>query len=164
MTDFEALFATLQRQHVAFIMVGGAAAIAHGSARVTYDLDIVYDRSAANLDRLVAALAPYKPYLRGAPPGLPFFWDRQTLARGLNLTLVTSLGDIDLLGEISGGGTYQDLLPGVVEVDMFGTQCHCLSLRQLIRAKRAAGRPKDFEALAELEAIQEEANPRQPDL
>jgi predicted nucleotidyltransferase len=77
---------------------------------------------------------------------------------------VTSLGDIDLLGEISGGGTYQDLLPGVVEVDMFGTQCHCLSLRQLIRAKRAAGRPKDFEALAELEAIQEEANPRQPDL
>lgn len=159
MTDFEALFATLQGHDVAFIVVGGAAAIAHGSARLTDDLDIVYDRNAANLDRLVAALAPYKPYLRGVPQGLPFIWDRQTLARGLNFTLVTSLGNIDLLGEIPGGGTYQDLLPGATELHVFGTHCHSLSLPQLIRAKRAAGRPKDFEALAELEAIQEEGNP-----
>jgi len=162
MTDFEALFATLQRHNVAFIVVGGAAAIAHGSARLTLDLDIVYERSQANLGRLVTALAPYKPYLRGAPHGLPFFWDQQTLARGLNFTLETSLGNIDLLGEMSGGGAYQDLLPGAVELDLFRTRCHCLSLPQLIRAKRAAGRPRDFEALAELEAIQEEANPQPP--
>jgi hypothetical protein len=162
MTDFEALFATLQRHKVAFIVVGGAAAIAHGSARLTLDLDIVYERSQANLDRLVAALAPYSPYLRGVPPGLPFVLDRQTLTRGLNFTLVTSLGNIDLLGEIAGGGAYQDLLPGAVELDMFSTRCLSLSLSQLIRAKRAAGRPKDFEALAELEAIQEEGNPRPP--
>jgi len=159
MTDFEALFGTLQRQEVAFIVVGGAAAIAHGSARLTYDLDIVYDRTAANLDKLVAALAPYRPYLRGAPPGLPFVWDRQTLARGLNFTLETSLGNIDLLGEIPGGGTYRDLLPGAVELQMFQTCCRSLSLPQLIRAKRAAGRPRDLDALAELEAIQEEGNP-----
>jgi|ERR1017187_3357394 hypothetical protein len=162
MTDFEALFATLQRHDVAFIVVGGAAAIAHGSARLTYDLDIVYERTAGNLDRLVGALAPYHPYLRGAPPGLPFIWDRQTLARGLNFTLETSLGNIDLLGEIPGGGTYQDLLPGSVELDMFGIRCRSLSLSQLIRAKRAAGRPRDFEALAELEAIQEESSGNPP--
>jgi hypothetical protein len=158
MTDFEALFATLQRHNVVFIVVGGAAAIAHGSARLTYDLDIVYERSAANLDRLVAALAPYRPYLRGAPPGLPFVWDQQTIARGLNFTLETSLGDIDVLGEIAGGGTYHDLLSGAVELDMFQTRCLSLSLPQLIRAKRASGRRKDLEALAELEAIQEEGN------
>jgi hypothetical protein len=57
------------------------------------------------LGRLVDALAPHHPYLRGAPPGLPFQWDTATLARGLNFTLTTSLGDIDLLGEITGGGS-----------------------------------------------------------
>ena len=156
MTDFEALLNTLSRREVAFIVVGGAAAIAHGSARLTQDLDIVYERSPANLDRLVAALAEYQPYLRGAPPGLPFLWDRVTLMRGLNFTLVTSLGDIDLLGEIPGGGGYRELLTGAIELHVFQTRCLCLSLPQLIRAKRAAGRPKDLEALAELEAIEEE--------
>src|SRR5581483_9516294 len=107
--------------------------IAHGSVRLTQDLDIVYDRTPINLDRLVAALAPHQPYLRGAPPGLQFIWDRQTLARGLNFTLVTSLGAIDLLGEIPGGGTYQDLRPGAVEMEVFGTRGLWLSLRQLIR-------------------------------
>jgi hypothetical protein len=72
MTDFDALLATLAEHEVAFILVGGAAAIAHGSARLTQDLDIVYQRNAGNLDRLVEALAHHKPYLRGAPPGLPF--------------------------------------------------------------------------------------------
>ncbi|HXB74872.1 MAG TPA: hypothetical protein VNY05_41965 [Candidatus Acidoferrales bacterium] len=156
MTDFEALLKALSRHQVAFIVVGGAAAIAHGSARLTQDLDIVYERSPANLDGLVAALAEYQPYLRGAPPGLPFLWDRVTLTRGLNFTLATSLGDIDLLGEIPGGGAYDDLLPDAIELHVFQTCCLCLSLPQLIRAKRAAGRPKDLEALAELEAIEEE--------
>jgi hypothetical protein len=156
MTDFDALLTTLGRQEVAFIVVSGAAAIAHGSARLTQDLDIVYDRAPANLDRLVAALTAHKPYLRGAPPGLPFLWDRTTLERGLNFTLVTSLGDVDLLGEIPGGGAYRDLLPDAIELRVFQVRCRCLSLRQLIRAKRAAGRPRDLEALAELEAIAEE--------
>jgi hypothetical protein len=156
MTDFEKLLATLAQHEVAFIVVGGAAAIAHGSARLTQDLDIVYQRSPANLDRLVSALSDLKPYLRGAPPGLPFVWNRTTLANGLNFTLVTSLGDIDLLGEIPGGGTYEDLGADAIELHVFSIHCLCLSLTQLIRAKRAAGRPKDLEALAELEAIQEE--------
>jgi hypothetical protein len=156
MTDFEALLTTLWRHEVAFIVVGGAAAIAHGSARLTQDLDIVYMRSAANLERLTKALADYKPYLRGVPAGLPFVWDATTLAQGLNFTLVTSLGDIDLWGEIPGGGAYEDLSEGAIELQVFQTRCLCLSRSQLIRAKRAAGRPKDLEALAELEAIEEE--------
>jgi hypothetical protein len=156
MTDFDALLTALWQHEVAFIVVGGAAAIAHGSARLTQDLDVVYLRTAANLDRLAAALADHKPYLRGVPLGLPFIWDAATLARGLNFTLVTSLGDIDLLGEIPGGGTYEELVADAVELQVFGMRCLCLSLPQLIRAKRAAGRPRDLEALAELEAIEEE--------
>jgi len=155
MTDFAALLAVLDRHRVEFILIGGAAAIAHGSARLTQDLDVVYDRSPPNLERLVAALENEKPYLRGAPPGLPFVWDRVTLSRGLNFTLSTSLGDIDLLGEIPGGGSYRDLRVNAIELTVFGMRCLCLSLPQLIRAKRAAGRPKDLEALAELEAIEE---------
>lgn len=156
MTDFGALLATLSGNGVNFIVVGGAAAIAHGSARLTQDLDIVYDRSADNLGRLAAALDPYSPYLRGAPPGLPFRWGQATLERGLNFTLITSLGDIDLLGEIPGGGSYSDLMAGSIDLNLFETRCRCLNLAQLIEAKRAAGRPKDLEALAELEAIEEE--------
>jgi len=155
MTDFAALLEALGRHQVEFIVVGGAAAIAHGSSRLTQDLDLVYDRSPRNIERLVAALAAYQPYLRGVAPGLPFLWDRTTLERGLNFTLVTSLGAIDLLGEIPGGGAYSDLKPGALEFEVFGTRCYCLSLSQLIRAKRASGRPKDLETLAELSAINE---------
>jgi hypothetical protein len=156
MTDFDALLTTLARHQVEFIVIGGAAAIAHGSARLTQYLDIVYARSPENLKRLVAALLSYHPYLRGVPPGLPFRWEPETLARGLNFTLVTSLGDIDLLGEIPGGRSYRDLCDEAIDLQIFNTHCLCLSLPQLIRAKRAAGRPKDLETLAELEAIEEE--------
>ncbi len=148
MTDFDALLTTLALHRVKFIVVGGAAAIAHGSARLTQDLDIIYERSPENLNRLIAALANHKPYLRGAPLGLPFRWEAATLAHGLNFTLITSLGAVDLLGEIPGGGTYGDLKGGAIELQMFNTRCLCLSLTQLIRAKRAAGRPRDLEVLA----------------
>jgi hypothetical protein len=154
--DFEGLIQALRQAAVEFIVVGGAAATAHGSARLTLDLDVVYGRSPANLARLAQALAPHSPYLRGAPPGLPFRWDEQTLRRGLNFTLTTALGDIDLLGEITGGGGYEALLPLSVELELFGASCRCLGLEKLIQVKRAAGRPKDLEAIAELEAILEE--------
>lgn len=160
MTDFEALLKRLTQAEVRFIVVGGMAAIALGSARLTQDLDIVYERSTENLRRLSTALADLSPYLRGAPPGLPFRWDEATLRRGLNFTLVTSLGDIDLLGEITGGGAYADLLPHTNQLDLFGIQCLCLGLQMLIRVKRAAGRPKDFETIAELEAIMDESQGR----
>lgn len=155
-TDFAALLRRLLSAHVEFILIGGVAGNVHGSARATYDIDVLYRRSADNLARIVEALAPLEPYLRGAPPGLPFTFDIDTLRRGLNFTLTTSEGDIDLLGEVTGGGTYDDLLPASEEVPLFGLSCRCATLEALIRMKRAAGRPKDLEALAELEALREE--------
>ena len=104
MTDFATMLETLVSAGVEFIFVGGVAATAHGSSRLTHDVDIVYRRSQDNHQRIADALAPHQPYLRGAPPGLPFVWDVPTIERGLNFTLTTSLGDIDLLGEITGGG------------------------------------------------------------
>ena len=70
MTDFSTLLRTLGDQSVAYILVGGAAATVHGSARLTLDVDVVYQRTADNLAQLVTALAPYRPRLRGAPHGL----------------------------------------------------------------------------------------------
>ena len=76
---------------------------------------------------------------------------------GLNFTLTTKLGAIDLLGEIAGGGSYENLLPFTIDLELFGVECKCLELEKLIETKRAAGRPRDFEAIAELEALREES-------
>ena len=141
---------------VKFIIIGGVAAVVHGSARATFDLDVVYSRKPDNIRRLVQTLKPYSPYLRDAPDGLPFKFDQETVQKGLNFTLTTQLGNLDLLGEVIGGGTYEDLQPNSEEVEAFGTRFFCLGLEQLIHVKRAAGRPKDFEVIAELEAILEE--------
>jgi len=155
-TDFARLLGALHEGGVECIVVGGLAATIHGSARLTQDVDVSYARSTSNLQRVVLALAPLEPYLRGAPLGLPFEWSVATLRAGLNFTLTTAAGDIDLLGDIPGGGRYDELLPHTIVVELFGHEVRCLDLAALIRAKRAAGRPRDLEAIAELEALSEE--------
>ena len=81
MTDFEAVIRALSEAGIDFIIVSGLAATIHGSARLTQDIDFVYSRSSTNIERLVAALGPHAPYLRGAPPGLPFDWSKATASR-----------------------------------------------------------------------------------
>ena len=159
MIDFRRLIGALCASEVRFVIVGGVAATLHGSARLTQDVDIVYSRDADNLRRISRALEPLQPYLRGAPPGLPFRLDEHTLASGLNFTLATSAGDIDLLGEIAGAGSYDALSHHTVEVELFDFRCLCLDLPTLIEAKIASGRPKDLEAVAELRALAEEKRP-----
>jgi hypothetical protein len=68
--------------------------------------------------------------------------------------------DLDLLGETAGGGTYVDLVGHAVTIALFGHETMCLNLDWLIRTKRAAGRPRDLEAIAELEVLKEEAKQR----
>ncbi|MYI74686.1 MAG: hypothetical protein F4057_05015 [Acidobacteria bacterium] len=156
MTDFKTIIRVFSEAGIECVIVGGVAATIHGSARLTQDIDFVYARTDANIKRLVTALRPYSPYPRGAPPDLPFTWSVATLKRGLNFTLTSTIGDIDLLGEIVGGGDYRKLLPHTVTVELFGRQCRCLDLPGLIRAKRATGRPRDLDTIAELEALLEE--------
>jgi hypothetical protein len=155
--DLAQIIPPLVRAKVDFILIGGMAAILHGSARVTFDVDVVYSRTDQNSDRLAAALAPHGPHPRGAPRDLPFSWDARTICNGLNFTLTTSLGDVDFFGEVAGGDTYQDLLPHSFEVDAFGVRFKCIDLPTLIHIKEAAGRPKDHEAVAELRVLLEES-------
>lgn len=154
--QFDQLLPALVHAGVEFILIGGVAGVVHGAARVTYDVDIVYSRSSATLERLVRALAPLAPYLRDVPAGLPFRWEAGTLRHGLNFTLTTKAGDIDLLGEVIGGGTYEQLLFHSFEVEAFAVRFRCVTLPKLIELKRAAGRPKDLEAIAELEALRDD--------
>jgi predicted nucleotidyltransferase len=153
---FDKLLPLLVNGEIRFILIGGVAGNVLGSARLTFDVDIVYDRSKGNLERIAKLLKPISPYLRGAPPGLPFSLDVPTLRNGLNFTLITGLGELDLLGEVVGGGGYKDLLPHTFVVAAFGVKFRCVDLPTLIKLKRAAGRPKDLESIAELEALLEE--------
>jgi len=156
MNDFEVLLSALALKNVSFVIVGGVAATVHGSARLTSDLDVVYERSPANLQRLAEALLPLRPYLRGAPPALPFQFDADTLRRGLNFTLTTTAGSLDLLGELTGVGDYAEVYKVSDDVPLFGSTHRCINLDGLITSKRAAGSVRDFEAVAELEIIRDE--------
>jgi predicted nucleotidyltransferase len=162
MNDFKELLCALASSGVSFVIIGGVAATVHGSARLTSDLDVVYERSPGNLQRLVEALLPMQPYLRGAPLGLPFRFDVETLKRGLNFTLTTTAGPLDLLGELTGVGDYRAVFEQSEDVSLFGSTYRCIGLDALIVSKRAAGRTKDFEAVAELEMIRQETENRLP--
>ncbi len=155
-TQFDKLLPLLVRGDVEFILIGGVAGNIHGSARLTFDVDVVYSRNSENIKRLAKVLHSVTPYLRGAPPGLPFSWDERTIRNGLNFTLITALGDLDLLGEVVGGGGYRDLLSHTFEVEAYDVKFKCVDLPMLIKLKRAAGRPKDLESIAELEALLDE--------
>ena len=155
MTRFGRVLNLLSSAGVEFILVGGVAANVHGSARATDDLDLVYRRTPENLQRLAEAFAGIRPYLRGAPPGLPFRLDAETLKAGLNFTLTSALGAVDLLGEIAGGGGYDQLLPHSQPIPMFGVDCRVIDLATLIVTKRAAGRPKDLTDVAVLNELLE---------
>jgi hypothetical protein len=131
------------------------AAVAHGSAYLTVDLDLCYSRKKENLEKLAQALVPFHPSLRGAPPDLPFSLDVSALKSGLNFTLTTDLGDLDLLGEVTGLGGYAEVLSFSEEMEIFGMRCRVLTLEGLIKNKRAVARVKDLRLLPELEALLE---------
>ena len=116
--DAPRLLTALVEADVAFVIVGGMAAVAQGSAYITVDLDICYQRTVDNLKRLSNALGPLHPQLRGAPAGLPFVLDSATLKSGMNFTLITNAGDIDLIGEVSGLGLYVDVEKHSEEIEV----------------------------------------------
>ena len=140
---------------VDFVVIGGVCATLHGSARVTYDLDICYSRAPANLRRLTEALARFHPRPREFPLGLPFLWDERTLGEGAIFTLQTDIGEIDILAEVAGLGDFEAVQAKSITVEAFDRTILTLDLAALIAAKRATGRAKDLAALAELEGLLE---------
>lgn len=151
--DFETLLEALARTGVRYVLIGGVAMRLHGSSQVTDDLDVLYSRDVDNLEALARALETYHPRLRGAPDDLPFRWDARTLRAGMNFTLMTDIGAVDLLGQAPGAGNFEALLAGATHLQVGELDVPVASLEHLISMKRAADRPKDRLHLMELEAL-----------
>ena len=151
--SFASMLQGLNDSEIAFVVVGGLAATAHGSRRLTDDLDICYDTESANIERLASLLAEWKSYPRGIEPGLPFFMDERQFGITPVMTLTTKKGFLDVLDRVKGVGDYESCAGKSIKVQAFGIRFRVLDLPALIAAKKAAGRPKDIDQLPELEAL-----------
>ena len=150
----ETVVDALDAAGVEYVLIDGAAMMLHGSSYVTQDVDICYERSPANVTTLVAALAPFDPRLRlESGESVPFVWDARTVLNGANFTLKTSVGDVDILGSVTGLGSYEDVQAHAARYTIGAREVPMLTIEGLIIAKRAAGRPKDQLVLPELEAL-----------
>ena len=154
-TGFEQLLTLLTEGRVEYVLIGGVAAAVHGSPYVTYDVDVCYDRSRENVEQLARTLAPIHPTLREAPIELPFRLDAATLTAGLNFTLDTDLGPLDLFGEVAPFGQFSQLINHSEMIELFGLHVRVLTLESLIQAKQTAGRRKDLLVIPELLALLE---------
>jgi hypothetical protein len=147
---------TLVRHRVRFVVIGGFAGRLWGSTTVTNDLDICYARDRKNLEALSGALKELEASLRGAPDGLPFRPDAETLASGDHFTFTTNAGNLDCLGNPAGSRGFLDLIAGATPMKLDSIEVPVASLDDLIRLKRAAGRPKDLVEVEILGALKEE--------
>jgi predicted nucleotidyltransferase len=148
-----ALLRRLVAGNVDFVVIGGIAAVAHGSASFTQDLDIAYAPDEENLDRLGRVLVDLDARLRGVTDDVPFVPDGRTLRHVRVLTLETAQGLIDLLAEPDGAPVYERLREAATLQEVDGAEVRIAALDDLIAMKKAAGRPKDLVAVEELEAI-----------
>ena len=151
--DFAEILRRLNENNVRYVLIGGLAMVAHGSAHITQDIDVGYDRDRGNCDALAVVLRGMNARLRNAPHDLPFILDAQTFRNTQNLTLDTDLAPFDLLGHISGAEDFEALYQRSVQADIEGVPVRIASLDDLIAMKRAANRQKDQNHILELEAL-----------
>lgn len=154
--DPERLLATLLRHRVRFVVVGGIAGRLLGSPTLTNDLDICYARDSKNLQALSAALLELRARLRGAPENLPFRPDPPTLSSGDHFTLSTSAGNLDCIGTPSGSTGFHDLIAAASLMHVGELSVPVVAIEDLMRMKRASGRPKDRIELEVLAALKDE--------
>jgi hypothetical protein len=154
----------LAAHEVDFVLVGGMAGAARGSALVTFDVDVVYARDVENLQRLATALQQLSATLRGALQDIPFLLDAKTLKAGGHFTFDTTYGPLDILDRPDGSPRYAELKKAAAEpLDVYGTHIHVASLDHLISMKEAAGRPKDLNAAMEYRVLADELRKQNAD-
>jgi predicted nucleotidyltransferase len=146
------VFATLDLHGVDYLTIGAFAVIAHGYVRATADIDLVARQDRENLQRLAAAFSELGARLRGVDAHLLDIdpQDVDTLANGASFTLDTDAGPVHYLNDVPGAGDYEDLRARAVEVTAAGVSVRVVGLDDLIRMKRASGRPQDLRDIANL--------------
>lgn len=153
-SSLEKIIELLLKHGVEFL-VGGQAEWLMGSPRLTFDVDLCYQRNTPNLQKLAAALRELGVRLRNAPPDLPFILDEQSLALGCNFTFNTPITDLDLLGYVEPLGGYEQLAPNAETYDVGGHEIKTIGLDDLIKIREHINRPKDMESLYQLRAIKQ---------
>lgn len=147
---------SLIAHNVDFVLIGGMAGMAHGSAYPSFDVDIVYSRKRDNLDRLAASLRDLGATLRGAPPDLPLQLDGKMLENGWTFTFATAHGSFDILAQPDGAPKYDSLRAAAERKLVEGVLVDVCSLDHLIAMKLAAGRQKDHIMVTEYIELAEE--------
>ncbi|HEV8639326.1 MAG TPA: hypothetical protein VG370_34390 [Chloroflexota bacterium] len=160
--DPSRLIGVLLEHGVSFVVIGGVAGNLLGSPTVTHDLDVCYERSRANLEALAAALRGLRAERRGVDAGLPVPLDARGLLLGDSFTFATDAGPLDCLGTPSGTGGYADLARKAARFRLGELEFQVVSLDDLIRMKRAAGRAKDRIELEILGALRDELDGEAP--
>ena len=155
MSDPFNLLRRLAQARVEFVIVGGYAGVVHGCTYVTQDIDVCCVFTPDNLLMLQDALSELHPVLRMTPGRVPLELTADNAASFSNLYLDTDLGRLDCLSTIMGLGDYTQVkrLSEMIEIE--GLNLHVLRIEALITAKRAMNRPRDREAIHQLEAIRE---------
>lgn len=151
--DAEEILRRLVGRGVDFVVIGGIAAVLHGSPRNTFDLDVCFSCDHGNREALGAVLTELHARLRGVDETVPFVADAATLRKVELLTLSTDLGDLDVMTRPAGAPGYETLRRGAERFDLGDFHVLVASIGDLIAMKRAAGRDKDLGDAAELEAI-----------
>lgn len=155
MNDLQRLLRRLDDAGIGFVLVGGYAAMLHGSSLLTRDLDVCTVLTSGAIEKLRDAFRDCHPLHRLSAPQRSFLDDPEPGVALDNLYLKTDLGTLDLLGSITGVGDYARVTRGAVEIELFGRRVRAIGLDDLIAAKEALGRDKDLLTARELRAIRE---------
>jgi hypothetical protein len=153
----ERILAVLERHGVRYVVIGGFGAWLHGAAHVTFDIDVTPESSRDNLDRLSTALDDLAARIRtdAVEGGLSFSHSGESLGHARVWNLTTDYGDLDLAFEPAGTNGYSDLVDDALQVEILGVSTVIASLRDIVRSKEAADRPKDRLALPTLRRLLE---------
>lgn len=153
--DLPRLFELLHRHEVVYVLIGGLAAVFHGSPFPTEDVDITPQDDRVNLARLASALREINARVRteAVPDGLPFACDAEGLAGAQTWNLQTDVGDLDLAFRPSGTHGYSDLRRDATVTQLYNVTVNIASLGDVVRSKAAADRPKDRRVLPVLREI-----------
>lgn len=154
MQNLQALLKNLLEQDIDFVLIGGFAAVVHGSTLVTQDLDICAAITDQQIDNLRKALKSLNPIHRmNAKAKVSFLEHPKDITGISNIYLNTDLGILDILSETQPAGNFAEIKSRAVEISLYGYKCKVISIDDLIRVKEAMRRPKDLQAVEELRLV-----------
>ena len=158
MQNLKKLLKTLLEHEVDFVLIGGFAAVVHGATLVTQDLDICAAITEDQVNKLRKALKDLHPRHRMNPNAKHSFLEYPKIIKGTNnIYLETDLGILDILSQTEPAGSFDEIKNRSLEISLYGYKCRVISIEDLIQIKKEMKRPKDLQAVEELQIIQQKS-------